>query len=202
MNALKFKSLFATIVTTVVCIGVLEIVGVQHLAARIAYTLLLIPSTALFFYELVKYVINIFDGNEANDSDITLYVFLDIIFSYLFVIALLMMLTWVWAEDTFFTVFGDWNTTSPLEAWIQHFYNAVMLATGLSYVVHLPKPDFIWSFVVLIFACLLSNAIWALVIQFAISIVMLTNTKKSSQQQQTTSKQHPFILSPCNIHSE
>jgi len=179
MSLLAYVTVHAIVVTIIVLL-ILSFIGVQNLIARILYTILIIFPIYTFFKKLYKYVIYTLDGKKQNNRKLTLSFFLDIMVSYFFVLTLLLFLTWVWGEDAFFTFMKSWNDTTVIQSYTNHFYLTLVTCTGQAPAIHLPRPDFVWSFVVMIPISLLTWFLFLLILPFAINFVLETNESNNN----------------------
>jgi hypothetical protein len=167
-----FKSTIFVLITTIFALIILSLFGVQELIIRIIYTIIIIPTTLYFIIKLIKYISYSLDKSNNNDKYITLTYLLDIIISYLFLQGLWLTLTWVWGQDIFFTIIGNWNEMTPIESWIHHLYQSVYYTTGGSIPsVHLSK--IIYSYIITMIAGLFSFSIWILIVQFTLDVVFI-----------------------------
>ena len=181
-RSVPFQTTYISICALKLSLFFLSFVGVEHLFARIVHTLIIIPAIIVFAIKFYRYIVYVFDNNKENDINVSFVFFLDIIISYLFISTLILITTWVWFEDIFFQVIRPWNTMSPLESYIHHFYITIAISFGTIPAVHVPKEEFIYSYVLLIVMGIFSYVGYVLVFAFSASLI-----QKRKEQDKTSS---------------
>jgi len=173
---LSFIASIVSLTTTIIVLFIVSIIGLPNIIAQILYSIFIIPCTILTFYKFYIYVIYIFDGRAFNDNRVTFSLFLDLVISYILTQTLILFLTWIWAEDYFFSGVQKWNEITVFHAYNNYLLDSILLCTGPSFPVLMIRIDIVYSFMIYSVASLSSYVLFTVAIPFSTGYI-LSNIK-------------------------